>query len=130
MSENQLLDTKIQKAIQLYNLQIFWISLARVFSSISFKVQISVSHLRGLPFPSIHSLKISKFICSALSRYCVTIASTSDPVLSSRSRTPNCLYPVLLVSGQLQTQTTRGNYISVTCRSVHKRGQYFQLAKN
>jgi len=44
-----------------------------------------VFQLRGLPFPPIHSLRISKSICSASSQCFLTIAFTSVPVSSFKS---------------------------------------------
>ena len=96
---------------------ISWISLARVFSPIACRTSISVPQQRGLPFPPIHSPRISRLICSASSRYFVPIALTSAPVLSFRSRTPNVKYFAPICVGILMFPLLPGKF-----RSFNKLG--------
>ena len=84
-------------------------SLARLPSPISSRTLINVFQLRGLPFPSIHSLRISKLMSAAFSQCSLTIAVTTAAVLSLRSRTPNIRYFVPICQGMLIFPLFPGN---------------------
>ena len=89
-------------------------SLARLPSPISSRTPISMSQLRGLPLPPIHSLKISKLICSASPWYFATIVLTSAPVWSFSSKTPNMKYFALICWGMLILPFLPGKLIRFT----------------